>query len=66
MASSELRDCPTRPECPVCGMAMITLERIEYNNGMDSCKFECLRCGHVEVSQPARAGHVASGPFVPI
>jgi hypothetical protein len=59
MASRELRDCPNRPECPVCGMAMITLERIEYDNGMDSFKFECLRCGHIEVNKPASASHIA-------
>jgi transcription elongation factor Elf1 len=50
--ASMLKDCPTRPDCPVCGMAMITLERIEYKDNTDSCRFECLRCGHVETSEP--------------
>ena len=52
MAESKLKDCPIRPECPKCGMAMITTERMELKQDLDCCRFECLRCGHVEVSEP--------------
>jgi hypothetical protein len=50
---STLKDCPTRPGCPRCGMAMLTIERVEHKNGAEHCRFECLRCEHVEVSEPA-------------
>ncbi len=55
MTTSNLKDCPIRPECPVCGMQMITTERFEFKQDFESCRFECLRCGHVEVSEPAQS-----------
>jgi transcription elongation factor Elf1 len=53
MATSKLKDCPTRPDCLVCGMAMVTLQRIKHQGDIENCRFECLRCGHIEVSEPA-------------
>jgi predicted RNA-binding Zn-ribbon protein involved in translation (DUF1610 family) len=37
----------SRPECPACGMAMITTGRTVDANGHDLRSFECLRCGHL-------------------
>jgi transcription elongation factor Elf1 len=61
MVTSKLKDCPTRPECPNCGMAMVTIERTEHKDNVENCKFECLRCGHVEVSEPAEIGRRRTG-----
>jgi DNA-directed RNA polymerase subunit RPC12/RpoP len=48
----KLRDCPLRPPCPACGMNMIIKERMPETDGSRSCAYECLRCGHEEVSEP--------------
>jgi transcription elongation factor Elf1 len=52
MAASRIKDCPPRPECPVCGMSMIIVKRDFVHEGM-RCEYECLRCGHEESSQAA-------------
>ena len=49
-----ITDCPTRPPCPKCQMSMITTDHIEDGGGYEHCEFKCLRCGHVEVSKPAK------------
>jgi len=52
--AAQLTDCPTRPPCPVCRMNMITTEHVDDGNGYEHCEFKCLRCGHVEISKPAK------------
>ena len=52
--TAQITDCPTRPPCPVCQMSMITIDQIDDGEGYEHCEFKCLRCGHVEVSKPAK------------
>lgn len=40
-----IKDCPDRPPCPLCGMSMLKIKRIETGNDSEQCLFECLRCG---------------------
>jgi hypothetical protein len=47
---SSIIGCPTRPECPVCGMRMVTTGRM-FEGEEIQCDYECLRCGHAETSQ---------------
>jgi ribosomal protein S27AE len=55
MAVAKLKDCPVRPECPKCGMQMIQIEKTELAADLESCRFECLRCGYAETSEPGPA-----------
>jgi predicted RNA-binding Zn-ribbon protein involved in translation (DUF1610 family) len=52
--AAKITDCPTRPPCPTCGMSMITTDYIEDGGGFEHCEFKCLKCGHVEISKPAK------------
>jgi hypothetical protein len=55
-AAGQLLDCPTRPPCPVCGMHMFATNYLCDNDGFEQCRFECMRCGHSELSRPAKHG----------
>jgi hypothetical protein len=57
MAQSQratIKDCPTRPPCPMCRMNMITTKRVDDGKGFEHCEFKCLRCGHLEVSTSSK------------
>jgi hypothetical protein len=56
MAGRKLKDCPERPPCPKCGIAVFTIDRIDDGQDYEHCECECLRCGHIEVSEPAKIG----------
>lgn len=49
----QIADCPT-PPCPMCSMSMITTDHIDDGGGFEHCEFKCLKCGHVEISRPAK------------
>src|ERR1700760_125625 len=51
MTKSKLVDCPVRPPCPVCGMKMVTTN-VRFVGNREQCSFECMRCGHIETSEP--------------
>jgi ribosomal protein S27AE len=57
MAEQKLKDCPERPPCPKCGTAMFTIDHIDDGQDYEHCEFECLRCGHIEVSETAKVGN---------
>jgi hypothetical protein len=56
MPSLKIRNCPGWSRCPVCRMAMVTLSHSVDEEGRESCLFECLKCGHRELSEPALHG----------
>lgn len=53
---SHIKDCPERPPCPACGMKMLTVKHFHSDDDREQCLFECMRCGHAELSQPAKYG----------
>lgn len=53
--SARIFDCPSRPACPVCRMNMITTDEMDDGDGYHHCEYKCLRCGHVEISKPAKS-----------
>jgi hypothetical protein len=56
MPEFKIRNCPERPPCPMCDMSMIRIQKIEDDADLEHCVFKCLRCGHVETSEPVKAG----------
>jgi hypothetical protein len=60
MVTSKLKDCPTRPECPNCGMAMVTIERTEHKDNVENCKFEC--CAAVTSRSASQRKLAGAGP----
>ena len=56
MPRSNILGCPERPPCPNCGTSMIIIGRKIRRGGFEWCAYQCLKCRHIETSEPGLYG----------